>query len=98
MKAAMRDEQGTCRAPSLSTIRMLPDVAACKQRRWMSASNWTTPAIVGLVDKLIKLRASFCRSPPSRKGGRSDLAAQESASPRSRRGACKPGRHLPLIA
>lgn len=71
MKAAMRAKD----AQRLSTIRML--LAACKQREVDERIELDDAAIVGLVDKLIKQRkdsiAAFTQ------GGRSDLAAKESA-------------------
>ena len=71
MKAAMRAKD----AQRLSTIRML--LAACKQREVDERIELDDAAVVGLVDKLIKQRkdsiAAFTQ------GGRSDLAAKESA-------------------
>ncbi|HMO47662.1 MAG TPA: GatB/YqeY domain-containing protein [Rubrivivax sp.] len=71
MKAAMRAKD----AERLSTIRML--LAACKQREVDERIELDDAAVIGLVDKLIKQRrdsiAAFTQ------GGRSDLAAKESA-------------------
>ena len=71
MKAAMRAKD----AERLSTIRML--LAACKQREVDERIELDDAAIVGLVDKLIKQRKDSITA--FTQGGRSDLAAKESA-------------------
>ncbi len=71
MKAAMRAKD----AERLSTIRML--LAACKQREVDERIELDDAAVIGLVDKLIKQRKDSIVA--FEQGGRSDLAARESA-------------------
>ncbi|MFY8083030.1 MAG: GatB/YqeY domain-containing protein [Rubrivivax sp.] len=74
MKSAMRARQ----ADRLSTIRML--LAACKQREVDERIVLDDPAVIGIVDKLIKQRkdsiAAFTQA------GRTDLVDKESAEVR----------------
>src|SRR4249920_2063670 len=71
MKAAMRAKQ----ADRLLTIRML--LAACKQKEVDERVVLDDPAVIGIVDKLIKQRkdsvAAFSQA------GRIDLVDKESA-------------------
>ena len=71
MKAAMRAQD----ADRLSTIRML--LAACKQREVDERIELDDNAVIALVDKLIKQRKDSITA--FEQGGRSDLAAKESA-------------------
>lgn len=71
MKAAMRAKD----ADRLSTIRML--LAACKQREVDERIELDDNAVIALVDKLIKQRKDSITA--FEQGGRSDLAAKESA-------------------
>ena len=71
MKAAMRAKD----AERLGTIRML--LAACKQREVDERIELDDAAVIGLVDKLIKQRKDSVSA--FTQGGRSDLAAKESA-------------------
>ncbi len=71
MKAAMRAKD----AQRLSAIRML--LAACKQREVDERIELDDAAVIGLVDKLIKQRKDSVTA--FTQGGRSDLAAKESA-------------------
>ena len=74
MKSAMRARE----ADRLSTIRML--LAACKQREVDERIVLDDPAVIGIVDKLIKQRkdsiAAFTQA------GRTDLVDKESAEVR----------------
>lgn len=74
MKSAMRARQ----TDRLSTIRML--LAACKQREVDERIVLDDPAVIGIVDKLIKQRkdsiAAFTQA------GRTDLVDKESAEVR----------------
>ena len=71
MKAAMRAKD----ADRLSTIRML--LAACKQREVDERIELDDPAVIGIVDKLIKQRKDSIAA--FEQGGRADLAAKEAA-------------------
>ena len=71
MKAAMRAKD----AERLTTIRML--LAACKQREVDERIVLDDAAVIGLVDKLIKQRKDSVTA--FTQGGRTDLAAKESA-------------------
>jgi uncharacterized protein YqeY len=71
MKAAMRARD----SERLSVIRML--LAACKQREVDERIELDDNAVVGLVDKLIKQRKDSVTA--FELGGRTDLAAKESA-------------------
>ncbi len=69
MKAAMRAKD----AERLSTIRML--LAACKQREVDERIVLDDPAVVAIVDKMIKQRKDSVSAFET--GGREDLAAKE---------------------
>ncbi len=71
MKTAMRAKDST----TLLTIRML--LAACKQREVDERIVLDDPAVIGIVDKLIKQRKDSIVA--FRQGGRSDLVDKESA-------------------
>lgn len=71
MKAAMRAKD----ADRLGTIRML--LAACKQKEVDERIELDDPAVVAIVDKMIKQRRDAIAQFTA--GGREDLAARESA-------------------